>query len=208
MIWTHTETLALAKNSCSQCHGNGLKTGRGRTLAPCNCVLRAVFRACYERYRYCSTKEKYMSKVTLDRLPGKDRRLSWVRKDEDYICDFCLVSKRTLDEAHYKIFRLHFLLGADWRFCCRLLKIDRGTFFHSVYRIQQQLGRVFRELKPYGLYPVDEYFTSVVRKRLPLPLDDEPPRGPEPEVADAAPPIKAMALALALPLPEEEAVAA
>jgi hypothetical protein len=36
--------------------------------------------------------------------------------------------------------------------------MDRGNFFHSVYRIQQKLGRVFRELEPYGLFPVDDYF--------------------------------------------------
>jgi hypothetical protein len=27
-----------------------------------------------------------------------------------------------------------------------------------VYRLQQKLGRVFRELEPYGLFPVDDYF--------------------------------------------------
>lgn len=108
-----------------------------------------------------------MSKVTLTFCAGKDRRLTWVRKDEDYVADFCLVSRRTLDEFEYKIFRFHFLLGADWRLCCRQMKIDRGTFFHAVYRIQQKLGRVFRELEPYSLYPLDEYFGGTVRKALP-----------------------------------------
>jgi hypothetical protein len=27
-----------------------------------------------------------------------------------------------------------------------------------VYRIEQKLGRVFRELEPYSLFPLDEYF--------------------------------------------------
>jgi hypothetical protein len=93
--------------------------------------LRAIFRACYARFRYCATKEKYMSKVTLTLCAGKDRRLTWVRKDEDYVADFCLVSRRTLDDFEYKVFRFHFLLGADWRLCCRQMKIDRGTFFHT-----------------------------------------------------------------------------
>ena len=30
-----------------------------------------------------------MSKVTLTFCAGKDRRLTWVRKDEDYVADFC-----------------------------------------------------------------------------------------------------------------------
>ena len=101
---------------------------------------------------------KYISKVTLDPLPGKDRRGAWGRKDEEYIADFCLVSKRTLTEEEYLVFRNHFLLGADWKLCCRKLDMDRGNFFHTVYRLQQKLGRVFRELEPYGLFPVDDYF--------------------------------------------------
>ena len=80
------------------------------------------------------------------------------------MADFCLVSRRELDDFHYKIFRYHFLLGADWKLCCRQLHLDRGLFFHAVYRIQQKLGRVFAELKPYALYPLDEYFGGIVNK--------------------------------------------
>ena len=36
--------------------------------------------------------------------------------------------------------------------------MDRGNFFHSVYRIEQRLGRMFRELQPYLLFPLDDYF--------------------------------------------------
>ncbi|MDQ6707778.1 MAG: hypothetical protein M3Z85_17595 [Acidobacteriota bacterium] len=109
-----------------------------------------------------------MSKVTLEMCAGgKDGKRTWARRDEDYIADFCLVSKRSLDEFEYKVFRFHFLLGADWRLCCRQMKIDRGTFFHSVYRIQQRLGRIFRELQPFSLYPLDEYFGGKIRKDLP-----------------------------------------
>ena len=38
------------------------------------------------------------------------------------------------------------------------MKLERGNFFHAVYRIQTKLGQTFRELEPYGLFPVDEYF--------------------------------------------------
>jgi hypothetical protein len=99
-----------------------------------------------------------MSRVSLQFTSGRDRRMSYGRKDEEYCADFYLVSKRYLDEAEFRIFRFHFLLGADWKLCCRKLGIDRGNFFHAVYRIEQKLGRVFRELKPYGLFPLDEYF--------------------------------------------------
>jgi hypothetical protein len=105
-----------------------------------------------------------MSKVSLVPCRGKDRTMTFARLDEDYICDFYLVSKRTLTEFEFEVFRNHFLLGADWRLCCRQMKIDRGTFFHSAYRIQQKLGRIFREVEPYSLFPLDEYFAGKIQK--------------------------------------------
>lgn len=76
------------------------------------------------------------------------------------MADFILVSRRFLSGQEYDIFRFHFLLGADWKLCCRRLRMERGDFFHSVYRIQGKLGKVFRELEPYALFPLDEYFTT------------------------------------------------
>jgi hypothetical protein len=54
------------------------------------------------------------------------------------------------------------------------LKIDRGTFFHEVYRIEQLLGRRFADLEPYPLYPVNEYFAGVVNKAQPGGWEEEP----------------------------------
>lgn len=166
MEWTRSETIALAKNSCTRCHGLGLRLGRKEKMHPCNCVLRAIFRTCYGRFRHCATKEKHMSRISLEFIPGRERNFSWGRKDEEYMADFILVSRRTLDDAHYAVFKYHFLLGADWKLCCRRLAIDRGTFFHAIYRIEQELGRVFRELEPYSLFPLDEYFRGTVRPAI------------------------------------------
>lgn len=166
--WNRSETIALAKESCAQCHGLGLRDSHGGngSEAPCNCVLRKIFRLCYARFQYCLEKEKHVSQARLAIVGGKERRQVWGRRDEEYVADFCLVSKRFLDESQYRLFRFHFLLGADWRLCCRRLNMDRGTFFHEVYRIQQKLGRIFRELEPYSLFPLDEYFGGTCRKEL------------------------------------------
>ncbi len=104
-----------------------------------------------------------MSRVSAENAGGRNRRPVWGRKDEEYIADFCLTARNTLDEFDYKVFRFHYLLGADWKLCCRQLKIERGNFFHAVYRIQQRLGRRLRELEPYALFPLDEYFGGSVR---------------------------------------------
>lgn len=167
----------MALQNCSHCEGLGLREGRGGALVDCNCVLRGIFRACYNRFRRCATKEKHMSRVTLHFIPGRQGRMAFGRKDEEYCADFYLVSKRHLSEEEFKLFRYHFLLGADWRLCCRKLGMDRGNFFHAVYRIEQKLGRVFRDLKPYGLYPVDEYFNGTTRE-MEARLDGEPAQRP------------------------------
>jgi hypothetical protein len=95
---------------------------------------------------------------------GQDVNCTWTRTSEDYMADFYLVAKRVLEEDEFRIFRFHFLLSADWKLCCRRLNIDRGTFFHAVYRIEQKLGRAYRELRPYSLFPTDEYFGGTIRK--------------------------------------------
>ncbi len=165
--WNRSETIALAKESCTQCQGVGLRdSGTKGSEAPCNCVLRSIFRACYARFRYCIEKEKHVSHARLAIISGNERRQVWGRRDEEYIADFCLVSRRFLDESEHKLFRFHFLLGADWKLCCRQLKLDRGSFFHEVYRVEQKLGRVYRELEPYALYPLDEYFGGTYKKDL------------------------------------------
>ncbi len=164
--WNRSETIAMAKESCTQCQGVGLRERIKRSDAPCSCVLRGIFRACYARFRRCVVKEKHMSPVRFELVGGVERRTVWGRKDEEYIADFCLVSRRYLDDFEYKIFRYHFLLGADWRLCCRQLKVEKGILFHTIYRIQQKLGRAFRELSPYPLFPLDEYFGPTVRRAM------------------------------------------
>jgi hypothetical protein len=79
------------------------------------------------------------------------------------MADFYLVSRRTLSDMENAVFRFHFMLGGDWKLCCKKLKIDRGNFFHMVYNIENRVGRVFAELTPYPLYPVAEYFAGVTR---------------------------------------------
>jgi hypothetical protein len=114
-------------------------------------------------------QEKHISRVRIEQvINGKEHRQTWGMKDEEYMADFLLVTRRNLDEAEYRLFSFHFLLGADWKLCCRRLKMERGDFFHEVYRIQRKLGRVYRELEPYALFPLDEYFGGSVRSSLPL----------------------------------------
>ncbi len=159
MLWNRSNTLGLAKTSCSHCQGNGIRNIRGGREVPCQCVFRAIFRACHRRFGECAAAS-HLGAVTLDFRPGREGRRSYSRKREEFLADFCIISRRELDEFEQRIFRFHFLLGADWKLCCRQLKLDRGLFFHAVYRIQQKLGRAFAETAPYPLYPLTDYFAG------------------------------------------------
>ena len=187
MDWTRSETLALALHRCTQCHGSGLRLARRGSLAPCNCVLRSIFRICYNRFIKCATQEKHLSRISLEPHAGRKRPSTWGRKDEEYIADFGLVARRALTEHEHRLFRYHFLLGADWKLCARKLGIDRGNFFHSVYRIEQKLGRMFREVEPYALFPLDEYFNGPSRL------------GPPPERQGAVEPLRLIPKHLSFP---------
>jgi hypothetical protein len=168
MHWNRSNSIGSARISCQYCHGNGTRfTGKGREV-PCNCIFLAIFRACWNRFRECAASGAHVGTVSLDYYPGTGGHRIYSRKKEEFMADFCLVSRRVLDESEYEIFRYRFLLGADWKMCCDRLKLDRGGFFHSVYRIERKLGRAFAEIKPYPLYPLGDYFGDARRDSLPL----------------------------------------
>lgn len=175
MIWSRSSCLALAGQSCTFCYGLGLRPGRAGNSNACNCVFRAIFRACHQRFRQCASKQKCLSRVSLEANPGRQRKCIWGLKNEEYIADFVLASKRALrgDPLAQWIFKFHCLYGAPWKPCCAKLKIDRGEFFHEVYRIQQKLGRYYAELEPYALWPLDEYFGGTDGRRR---VEPESPR--------------------------------
>lgn len=164
--------FGLADSQCVRCEGKGLRISRQAKLEPCRCVLRAVFRACYAKYRYVQEIDPQCSQVTVDRINARGRnngaKQTFGRRHEEFSADFCLVSRRTLEgeDLLWRIFELHMLGRRGWRECTRVLGIDKGSFFHGVYRVQERLGKVFRELQPYSLFPLDEYFGGTTRDGL------------------------------------------
>jgi hypothetical protein len=129
-------------------------------------VYRAIFRACYRRFRECVALGAHTNPITWERCGGPSGYRAYSRKREEFMADFCLVSLRTLEEVEKPVFRYHYLLGGDCRACCLRLKIDRGTYFHHLYDIEARLGRIFAELAPYSLYPVAEYFSGTDRYQV------------------------------------------
>lgn len=165
----------MAKADCAHCAGIGMLTVHKTAQKPCQCVFRNIFRTVYKRFKSCAQSSGMANAIDYERCStGKESRRSYGRKTEDFLADFILVTERTLNPVEYKLFRIHFMLGGDWKLCCARLKMERGNFFHAVYRIESKLGRVFAELTPYALYPLDEYFGAVIVKTEPLPVVPPP----------------------------------
>jgi hypothetical protein len=171
MEWTHSETIGLSNVKCVKCEGTGFRPGTHRDgKTPCNCVLRNIFRACLSRLYACNSFDNYIARVEYNFCPGHDASRSWTHKTQDYAADFYLIAKRTLTEREFAVLRLHYLLRHDWNACCNFLRMDRGAFFHICYRVEQKLGRAYREVRPYSLFPCDEYFGGTLRRKAAEPF--------------------------------------
>ena len=157
------EVLQRTDRRCKRCDGKGTRATYKTHLVTCNCAFRAIFRACFAHFRDCSLTGAFPGTISWEFCPGSCGRRVYSRKQEEYVADFLSLSHRALDDRDYLIFRSYFLLGMSWSSCASMVGIDRGNFFHTIYRIERVLGRAFLETKPYALYPLDEYFNMTFR---------------------------------------------
>jgi hypothetical protein len=81
------------------------------------------------------------------------------RPAEEYVADFAVVGRRALRERPLLlvVFDLYILEGLSTACCLRKLKIQQNVFFRRVFQIKQELGRAFREVQPYPLFPLAAY---------------------------------------------------
>ncbi len=177
-----SETASLASPSCKRCKGLGITYPKSKE-SPCLCVYRAIFRACFQKFKDCTATQRSVFTVNLDHVGSGlgRRRMVYGHKCEEFMADFHLTAKRTLTTIEWQLFSFHYLLGADWKACCQRLGIDRGQCFHAFYRIEQKLGRAFIELEPYSLFSTDQYFApggKEVSAFIPTPAMPQPLRPP------------------------------
>jgi hypothetical protein len=177
-----SDLMAMAKAECHYCAGAGMYQ-----QATCACVCRAVFRQCYAKFKVLAAGGHLGKPISIDgaSIPKGGRIGGWAATE--YMADFCLIARRVLEPLEHQIFRFHFLLGADFRLCCRRLSMARGNFYHAVYRNESKLGRAFMETKPYGLWPLDAYFSSA-RQALVRPCPVAPM--PHPNGIPLSPPLR------------------
>lgn len=153
---TSGQKLTLATPGCTWCHGTGNWPLRYQDA--CKCVERAVFRVCLQEYFTILDKQTAGTQIHYHVASNRRAGIYWGRRGEEYIADIELTARRVLTDVQFKIFRLHFLMGLEYRDCCPLLRLSRGNFFHGVYKVQELLGRAFYTTRPYALFPIREYF--------------------------------------------------
>ena len=147
-VWEGIGLVGLGDVSCVVCRGDGRAVSRAGKWYPCKCVLRRVFRATLRRYLEIASSGR---QFRVDCGMG----FAYCRKAEEFSADVICVARRVLDDDGWKLFRMHFVEGKDWKYCCPRLGLGRGLFFHAVYRVEDRAGRAFLEN---GIFPQGVYF--------------------------------------------------
>jgi len=151
-VWKTVPLVALCHARCVHCGGTG-RFSLQRRWRPCHCALRGAFRTVWERFE--AIRAMYpVSSVTTEGM------WTFGRKREEFSADVLLVARRTLSEADWRLFDLHFVRGLEWFRCYPHLGYSRGYFFHAVYRVEKALGHAWVEVQPYPLCPPSEYFSG------------------------------------------------
>jgi hypothetical protein len=169
----------MARTGCVHCSGLGMLPE-----GLCRCVYRACFRCVMNKVRECAIGG-HLRPIIYEGASGPRGRSDRGRKRQEYCADVYLCAKRTLqNQVDWDLFRFHYLLSADWKLCARRMGLnrERKQFFDLCYRIEERLGKVFMELAPFALWPVDEYFSITDR-----PVDVSPFPVPEPRYPNGQP---------------------
>ena len=157
MEWNRSNTIGLASESCCYCNGDGMRPVYEDKQAPCNCVFRAAFRACYARFRECAISGEQPGNVEWEIIGGPGGRRMYSRRHEEFMADFTLIARRELNDLDYKIFRIYHLLGATGGWLGVLQDGPRQLLARGLSDRTEAGAGILRN-QPYPLFPLDEYF--------------------------------------------------
>ena len=156
--------VALSKPSCRRCAGLGaIRTRRG--YRTCVCVLRRVFHACLTSYHHCEASMGSAGAVQYERVGHAQGRCAIVAsfKRAEYAADFILLARRVLAHrpVELAVFEAYHVDGLEWRVAVprvnRILHpprpLNRGSFFHAVYRAESLIAAAIVASQPYSLFP-------------------------------------------------------
>ena len=161
--------VALAQKNCEHCFGTAKVfwrfTPEDNKLRTCSCVYRKVFQTCWDKYAEIqSNRFNGCGAVNLERNAGAEpgnAPIVYGNKLAEYCADFVLLAKRCLNRFEHRIFKRYYLDNIHYKLLMDDHRLSRRMIYYEVEKIQTKLGRYYCELKPFALYPVDEYFSTI-----------------------------------------------
>ena len=145
--WSDSLRLALATYHCVKCFGKGASL----LGATCGCVKRRVFRYCLDRWRSHELAPRMTPRRTSASVYGY--------VDREFAADFLRAAREACSDDQWRVLHLTHVRGVDYVLGCRMTGLSKGNWFHRLYEAEEATGQACYERMPYGLYPIDQYFS-------------------------------------------------
>jgi hypothetical protein len=160
-VWTHEIVIGLSMPHCANCAGKGLLS-KWRTLIPCKCVTRSIFRLVMNTYRIQERPVTLRSSLARLDCPSSGAINHPSHKGHvsaEFCADVESIARRALTPLQRVIFKQHYILGRKAQEVSRRVGLSRETgYWHEVERVEQIAGRAFCQTLPYPVFPIAEYF--------------------------------------------------
>ena len=114
------------------------------------------------------------SAVQLERVGHAQGRCSIIAsfKRSEYAADFVMLANRVLADRPLEraVFEAYHVDDLEWQVAAPRVNreihpprpLDRGRFFHAVYRVEMLLGKAIVDTRPYSLFPPNGYFSGFI----------------------------------------------
>lgn len=146
---TRGVVLALSMPSCTRCCGRGVYLARSE-LRVCNCAYRGVFDRVMSAFHARTWSAQIYQRQSI--------------KQSEWFADVHIIAMRALDGSDLRkaIYRLGCVEDRDWKIASVKVGLSRGNYFHELYRVKETVGRAWLETKPYGVFPIEDYFSMAL----------------------------------------------
>lgn len=156
---THVHPMSVASVGCAFCRGLGFRKSLTLNAIVCPCAYREIFRICLRRFRHEETN--WRPGVCYETGKGA---INCTRPSSEFIADFLSLSRKRLpDQCSRDLFERHFIRREYYKRVLSTLQLaypelSEGHYWHKVYSIEEMVGQRLACVRPYRLYPLDDYF--------------------------------------------------
>ena len=165
--------LPMAENGCAYCYGLGALSMYKPTARLCKCVHRNTFTACLAHYHAIEDKAGSwdLANPRIEVSSGNGGSgFAYAIPMLEYRADFEGTCRKALAGrcTELAVFEAYHLAGDDYKSATVSsarktgIALNRGMFFHAVYRIEEICGAALRSTRPHALFPLDSYYSARV----------------------------------------------